>query len=133
MNTKWKLLAYALAIFLAGAVTGSTIAVKYTRHSLDRPPTQTQLAQTMRSHLSSRVGLSADQLRQIDPIIDETAGQLEAIHSEMTQSIARVFANFHHEIAVPGHLTDAQKAILIQIEKEHVVSRPQASTTASTP
>ena len=127
MKTQWKIFVYALALFVAGGVTGGLLGIKYARHP-DPVPSKAEIARVMRSHLSSRVGLSAEQLKAIDPIIDETAARLEAIHLQTTQSVGRVFSEFHLRIAAPGHLTDAQKAILLQTEKEHAANRPLAAS-----
>ncbi len=134
MNVRWKVFVYAMALFLAGVVTGGFAGLKYARHSFDLPPSKIEIANTMRAHLSGRVGLNAEQLRQIDPIIEQTAAHLEAIRLETTRTIGNVFADFHSRIADPGHLTDAQKATLTQIEKEHAGNRqPTALRAAATP
>jgi len=127
MKTQWKIFVYALALFLAGGVTGGLLGIKYARHP-DLVPSRTEIARVMRSHLASRVGLSDEQLKAIDPIIDETAAHLEAIHLDTTQSVARVFSDFHLRIAAPAHLTDTQKATLLQIEKEHAAKLPPAAS-----
>lgn len=71
-----------IAIFAAGAVTGGVIATKTARNDLYRLPKGEEMCARMRAKLQSRLDLTPDQLRQIDPLIKEATSQLQSIHRD---------------------------------------------------
>ncbi|MDD5198906.1 MAG: hypothetical protein PHC88_03815 [Terrimicrobiaceae bacterium] len=119
MNAKWKMLAYAAAIFVAGGLAGGILGLNLARHSVTAIPSQSEIAQKIREHLQSRAGLSSDQIQKIDATIETTAARLEAIHRETMRQVGAIFVEFHARIAGPAALSAEQRRRLAQIESEH--------------
>ena len=120
MNPKAKLLAAAIAIFLAGGVVGGVAGINYGKRFINAVPDQAEIAQHIRSHLKDRAGLSEAQLLKIDPIIKNTAAQLETEHEDTTRKVWFIFTDFHAAISGPAELTSEQKNKLAKIEREHL-------------
>jgi len=132
MNTKTKIVAAAIAIFLAGGVAGGILGASYSKRSLDAGPDQAQIAQNIRSHLKDRASLSEEQLSRIDPIIKKTAALLEATRQETMRKVSFIFTDFHAEIAEPAGLSAEQINKLAEIEREHL-ARLKLPQTPRTP
>lgn len=117
MNTKIKTLLYIAAIFVAGAATGGIVgACAAKRMMFLHPPRPHDLAEHIRSQLHSRLGLSSEQKRKIDPILDQTGDALKAIHLETMARVAKAIDETQAKIA--AELTPEQRIKLAQLEKE---------------
>jgi hypothetical protein len=110
---KWKLLAILLLVFIAGGMAGAFIAAAQVRHRFFHPPA-TMLNERMRRHLRAQLHLNQEQLANISPIIDKTAGQLEEIQRATAERVREAIAQEHREIA--PYLSDEQRAKLKELE-----------------
>jgi len=117
MNNSLKTIIYIIALFLAGAATGGIVgACTAKRMMFLHPPRPHDLAEQMRSQLQSRLNLTAEQKKKIDPILDQTDTQLKAIHLETMSKVSQIIDQTHAKIA--AELTPDQQAKLVQLEKE---------------
>lgn len=117
MTTQLKTLFYVIALFLAGAITGGVVgACTAKRLMFLHPPRPHDLAQHLRAQLHTRLGLTPEQERRIDPILDQTDSQLKAIHREAMAKVSQAIDQTHSRIA--AELTPEQQAKLKQLEKE---------------
>jgi len=78
--SKWKIIGYAAAIFAAGGISGGALGVYETKTHLFAPGREQDIATRIERRLKFRLGLSADQLVKIDPIVKNAAAELRDIH-----------------------------------------------------
>jgi Spy/CpxP family protein refolding chaperone len=117
MTTQIKTLIYIAAIFLAGAATGGIVgACSAKRMMFLHPPRPHDLAEHLRFQLHSKLDLTPEQQRRIDPIVEQTGTELKAIHLEAMAKVAKAIDNTHVKIA--AELTPEQRIKLEEMEKE---------------
>jgi hypothetical protein len=114
--SKWKIIGYAAAIFIAGGISGGALGVYETRSNLLVPPREQEMALRIRNRFQARLGLSPDQTAKITPIIDSAAAELHSIHMEANERISKVFDDSYTQIA--AILTPEQRTKLEQMRKE---------------
>ena len=93
MNSALKLkLGFAsLLIFVAGATTGAFFGFHHLRHHVILgPPHSGDVPDRMREHLRRTLGLSADQEKEVAPIVDATSAKLETIRVETAERVRTV-------------------------------------------
>jgi len=116
--SKLKIGSYLSAIFLAGAATGSVLTYSTVCHKLYKAPCQKEMAKTYCSQLKSKLKLSSEKCKKIDPIVDDTLCQVAAILSEQ---LSTTISNSNARISC--QLTPEQKAIfraMIQEREEAI-------------
>jgi Spy/CpxP family protein refolding chaperone len=114
--SKWKLGAYVLAIFLAGAGSGAFIAWQAARRTPVplRPPAE--IGTRLRARFQSELALTPEQVLKIDPMIDQAMRRVEAIRNE---TASKVFANVASlDAQMLTVLTPGQKARFDELERE---------------
>ena len=122
LPSKPKLIFYLAAIFLAGGVTGATVAVKATKQIMAEPPKTGHIeAQYLKERFQAKLDLTPEQAKLIDPLLDKMSDELKAIHGECGKRISAVVKNSYDQIA--RELTPAQRLKLEQMRK----SRPEKS------
>lgn len=113
---RWKVLAYAVALFVAGFVSGAMV----TYHKVEPPPwkvgRQKEIADHIRQRLKNTLNLTPEQAQKIDPYIEKTAEQLEASHVTCLNTICAALDKMHVDIA--PELSEEQKQKLEQITAE---------------
>lgn len=110
-----KIVLYVSLIFLAGVVTGALLAPRVGRTFM-RPPGPKQMSRHMLHHLQEGLGLTAEQLKQVQPVVEKTGRDLEVIRRDTTRKVmARVEAS-HAEIS--KLLTPEQQAKFEKIKAE---------------
>ena len=121
MNSKQKIGLYLSLIFLAGGVAGGSIMwTASTKKSPPPPrrefPDSERMCDFMRKRLEERVGLTPEQVEKIDPLLEQSARDIKAIHDKTLQDVEDVIRRTHSEIAAT--LTPEQKAKLDEVERE---------------
>lgn len=110
-----KIVLYVSLIFLAGLATGALLAPKFGRTFM-RPPGSKQMSRHMLHHLREGLGLTEAQMKQVQPLVEKTGRDLEAIRRETTRRVvARVDAS-HAEIS--KLLTPEQQAKFEKMKAE---------------
>jgi len=115
---------YLALIFLAGGISGAAVAWNSARHRSfgdrkewkGRSRTMRDVCDQMRSRLQSRLVLTPEQAARIDPILDQTAKEMDAAHRRTIEQIEQILQKSDEEIA--KYLTEEQKAKLQEMEKE---------------
>jgi hypothetical protein len=115
--TKGKIVLYLAAIFVAGGVTGAVIGWRETREKEWIRPTQTKMCDYFRKRLQEELGLSADQVQQLEPLLQKRVKAMEEIHTRTVQQIDELLRTSEAEIADALRLTADQRAKLQEMGK----------------
>jgi len=115
--TKGKIILYLAAIFVAGGVTGAVIGWRETRDKEWERPTQTKMCDWFRKRLQEKLGLDADQVRQLEPLLQKRVKAMEEVHTRTVQQIDELLRSSDAEIADALKLTADQRAKLQQMGK----------------
>jgi Spy/CpxP family protein refolding chaperone len=114
--SKWKVGAYVLAIFLAGAGSGAVVAWEVSRRTPIPPRPPAEIGAHLRARFQSQLALTPEQLKQIDPMIDQAMRRVEAIRNE---TAGQVFANVASlDAQLLTVLTPEQKVRFEELERE---------------
>jgi len=114
---KWRIAIGVLLVFLAGAATGVFAGSWYARSSF-KVRHGGMMGDRMRQHITRHLDLTPEQSRQIDPILDRAAAELQAIRAETGQRVSETMRRSHQEIA--PHLTPEQQEKLETMKRRHM-------------
>ncbi|MDR3401371.1 MAG: hypothetical protein P4L99_02645 [Chthoniobacter sp.] len=106
--SRWKIVLSFVAVFVAGMVVGGALGVRAAHRFFFNPPSAREAAQHMLDQLQSDLGLSADQLQKIEPIVSHSAAEAESVHQQMHVRFDEIFRETDRQIE--EQLTDEQKA-----------------------
>ena len=106
----WLILA---VIFIAGGFTGSAVTMVLSGQLFRAPGALPDMQQRWMLHLTRQLNLTADQQAKIEPIVRETAAQLQKIHNEEFDKIRPILKASDDQIA--AILTPEQQAALKQM------------------
>jgi hypothetical protein len=115
--TKGKIVLYLAAIFVAGGVTGAVIGWRETREKEWTRPTQTKMCDFFRKGLQEELGLNADQVQQLEPLLQKRVKAMEEIHTRTVQQIDELLRTSDAEIADALKLTADQRTKLQEMGK----------------
>jgi gas vesicle protein len=115
--TKTKLISYLAAIFLAGGVTGATVAVTAGKQMMAEPPRNGHIeTRYLKERFQSKLGLTPEQIRSIEPILETMSEQLKNIRGETSKRIAAVVKNSYDQIG--KDLTPEQRQKLEEMKRD---------------
>jgi Spy/CpxP family protein refolding chaperone len=115
---KWKLAFAFLLVFVAGGMTGVFFGLHVMHHHVMLgPPHSGDVPERMREHLHHTLGLTAEQEKKVDPIVEATSAKLETIRVETAERVRTVMEESKKEIA--PLLTPEQQRKLDKLESEH--------------
>ena len=114
--SKWKLSLYVLAIFLAGGGSGALIGWQMSRRMPAVPVPPGEIGARLRARFQSRLDLTPEQARKIDPMIDQAMQRLDAIRKETASHIFANVSNLHEQVLTV--LTPEQQLKFEEIERE---------------
>jgi hypothetical protein len=113
--SKWKIIAYAAAIFVAGGISGGALGVYEIKAHLFEPR-EPEMALRLRNRLQTKLGLSPDQMLKINPIVDSAVADIHSIRMETAERINKVFEDSYAQVS--AILTPEQRVKLDQMQKE---------------
>ena len=116
--TKQKIALYLAVIFVAGGISGAVIAWGSANQARKGRPTMTMegVCDSMKKRLQRELNLTEDQVKKIQPILDQTAREMNAIHRKGLDDIGQVIKKSNAEIA--KELTPEQQAKWAEMEKQ---------------
>jgi Spy/CpxP family protein refolding chaperone len=112
--TRWKVIGYAAALFIAGAATGSVVT-----HGLSRHPKvahKRDIIESIRNRLQTRLNLTPEQQQKIEPFLQQAGEKFKAIHDNSVKDFARASDELDAQIATV--LTPEQRAKLEEMCRE---------------
>ena len=115
--TKGKIILYLAAIFVAGGVTGAVIGWREIKEKKWEPPTTKGICDYFRKRLQVELGLNADQVQQLEPLLQKRVKAMEEIRTRTVQQIDELLRTSDAEIADALKLTADQRAKLQEMEK----------------
>src|SRR5262245_10650862 len=104
--TRSKLGLYVAIIFMAGVVSGSVITLRKVQAKA-QPGSMENVCHKMQDSLKAKLGLTDAEFAKIRPILDQTAQEIQKIHSRTMQDFDAAIRRSHDELA--KHLTPEQK------------------------
>ena len=102
---KWRIAIGLVLVFAAGAATGTFAGARHARRTFVAHHGEFR-GDRMREHLTRRLNLTPEQLRQIEPIIEQTSRQLQAIRADTGKRVSEAMEQSRDAMA--PHLTPAQ-------------------------
>jgi hypothetical protein len=114
--TKEKAILYLVAIFLAGAATGTVVGYTSGKHKAFPMPRPGEMVEHIVLRLQTRLELRPEQLGRIKPLVEQTCSEMQAIHRESWRRVSESFKKLNQQIA--EHLDPAQRKRLEEMEKE---------------
>ena len=129
--TKPQIISYLALIFLAGGISGAVIIRGAAKEANSKPPTMGKVCDHMRKRLQSELDLTPDQMKKIEPILQETAREMESVHRRSMGQIAQIMEKSNAEIA--RELTPEQRAKLATMESKRRESLQKCFKDRPTP
>jgi hypothetical protein len=111
-----KLAACLAIIFVAGGAAGAVITLRNTRERQAQVPSMEKTCTRLQDRLTSKLGLSPDQVKTLQPIFDHTAHELQAVHARALRDTDQILVRAHEKIAV--QLSPEQKKKLDRVDQE---------------
>jgi len=96
--SKTKLFMYLAAIFIAGGVTGATVAVKASKQMAEAPRFGHLEAHYLKEHFQSKLSLTPEQAQVIEPILDKMSEDLKSVRAETTKRITAIVKTSYDQI-----------------------------------
>ena len=140
MLAKKKVAIYLAAVFLTGLLAGGIAGFSMGLRKAFSPPKPQDMVRHICDRLKTKLHLSSVQLKEIEPLVTNTAAELEAVHSNSTEQISEIFQKSNQRLA--QFLTPDQKLSLDAMERERqrffrktfrTQTGPPPSQTASPP
>lgn len=114
---KWRVAVGVLVVFVAGVASGTFAGAWQARHAFAGRHGP-RMAERMRERFQQELDLTPEQMRNVAPILDETAQRLQEIRRETGRRVSETVAESHQRLA--EHLTPEQQAELSrQLEQRH--------------
>jgi Spy/CpxP family protein refolding chaperone len=115
--TKKTVVVYLAAVFAAGLLAGAAAGFSLgQRRAFAPPPRPREMAAHMCDDLRSRLHLSPEQVQQIEPILNQTAAELETVHATFGARISEILQKSNQRIA--QLVTPEQKVLLDEMERD---------------
>ena len=114
---KWRIALGLLLVFAAGAASGVFAGAWHARSTFTMRHGG-MMGEHMREHLARHLELTPEQVREVEPILDRAAADLQEIRAETGQRVAATLQRSHREIA--PHLTPEQREKLEKMKIRHL-------------
>ena len=116
-SSSFKVIGYAVIIFLLGGVCGAMLGPKFLpTHQTLKLGREQEMAAMIRNRLKTKLNLTSDQEQKIEPMIKQVSSSLETSHRDCLKKILEALNNMHAGLA--PLLTPEQTAQLKELEAE---------------
>jgi Spy/CpxP family protein refolding chaperone len=116
--SKTNLILYLAAIFVAGGVTGATVALKASKQMMAEAPPPGRLdARYLKERFQSKLKLTPEQSTVIEPILEKMSEDLKSIRQDTTKRISATMKASYDQIG--KSLTPEQRQKLDEMRKDH--------------
>ena len=115
--SKTEVICYLTAIFVAGGVTGATVAAMATKKMLAEPPRPEHMeSHYLKERFQSKLGLTPEQEKIIEPIVEKMSKELKSIRGETTKRVSAIMKSSYDQIG--RELTPDQRQKLEEMKKD---------------
>jgi hypothetical protein len=114
--TTSKIVSYLAIIFLAGGATGAVVGLNHSRERQVQPASMQKVCTRLQDRLISKLGLTPEQVKKLQPVFDQTAHELRAVHAKALGETDQIITRAHEQIA--RELTEEQKARLVEFDQQ---------------
>ncbi len=114
--TKGKAILYLVAIFIAGAASGTIIGYSSGKRQVVAPAQQREMCDRTLKRLQTRLDLSQEQVGRIKPIVEQNSAAIQNLQRESWLKVSDAFNRMNAQIA--SYLTDDQRLRLDAMETE---------------
>ena len=115
--TRKTVVLYLGGVFAAGLLAGGTGGFSLGQRKALTPLRPPEMAAHLCDRFKSKLHLTESQVKDISPILSETAAELAATHAATAERISEIMARSNERLA--QFLTPEQKALLGEMEREH--------------
>jgi hypothetical protein len=134
-----KAIAVLALIFIAGGAAGAVLTFKNTRARETQAPSVEKACTRMQDRLISKLGLTAAQVKKLQPVFDQTAHELRAVRCKAISDSDSIIRRAHEQIAKEltpeqiGKLEefDQQRRDWVRRQVKDSPTEPQAAPQAS--
>ena len=116
MLNRKSVVLYLAAVFAAGLLAGGTGGFNLGKRKAFTPPRQEEMAANICGRLKSKLHLTQDQVKEIQPILNDTAAELASVHAATAERISEIIQKSNRRLA--QFLTPEQKLLLEEMERE---------------
>jgi Spy/CpxP family protein refolding chaperone len=116
MDKPWKVIVVLIGIFVAGAVTGGFVTIRFWKGKLTSRPVPEEWAPKHLRRLVDRLDLTQEQQDQIRPIIRRNMEELNRLRNYSLGETQTIVEGMQHEIS--EKLTGEQRAKFEQFNRE---------------
>lgn len=121
MSRNWKIILAFLGVFVAGAVFGGFVSLRYVRQQFEKarlraPAPMEQFSPQIMKRFSSRLGLTAEQKEKLRPIIQQADADLRHLRQTGARDAIAVAERMHEQVA--EILTPEQLKKLEQMKRD---------------
>jgi hypothetical protein len=94
----WRVIVYAVLIFVAGLFSGVLISKPFAR-ALLAPPAPAVVSQRILKHLQSDLSLTPEQTKHVKPLIDQMSSDLDTLRKSMMNQVSNRVTETNSRIA----------------------------------
>ncbi|MBI4660621.1 MAG: hypothetical protein HY735_17430 [Verrucomicrobia bacterium] len=116
MLAKKTVALYLSAVFIAGLLAGLAVGFSFGHWKTFAWPRSKDVATHMCDRLRSKLGLTPEQVKSIEPLLSEAAAELQAIQASTAERVTEVFRKLNER--QKKFLTSEQQALLDEMERE---------------
>jgi hypothetical protein len=114
--TKPKLIAYLVAIFLAGGIAGGFIGYTSCPHRRFGPPSEEEMIRYVKQKLADEVGVTESQWTELAPIITTTVREIGQLDAQNRERIGELITR--SDAAIMEKLTPEQRPRMERMMEE---------------
>ena len=118
---RWKVIAYAAALFIAGAISGAVATYHKAETSPLKVDRKGEIAEHIRQRLTTTLELTPEQAQKIDAAMEKAAEELEASHRDCLNRISAALDKMHLEIRPQLNAGQKEKLKQLEVERREVM------------
>ena len=136
MLGKKTVASYLSAVFVAGLLAGGAAGFCLGKRKAFTPPRTQDMATHMCDRLKSKLHLSPEQEKRIEPLVKEAATELESVFCSTAERMTEVFRRLNER--QKQFLTPDQQTLLEELERErqqffHKAFKPKPGDQPASP
>lgn len=99
MKKKWQVILVFVGVFLAGAVVGSVVSVRYVREMARQRRAPDQFAPQMMKRFAEHLDLTPEQRAKIIPIVNRCSDSIRTLRRQGLSETAALMERMHEDVS----------------------------------